>query len=55
MKDIKYILELYDIKDTEYKNTLAITSLIELLIDKGIITQSELAKKSYEIKIKTAR
>ncbi|SNX53806.1 hypothetical protein [Thermoanaerobacterium sp. RBIITD] len=55
MNEIKYILELANIKDTEYKNTLAITSLIELLIEKGVISQSEIAKKSYEIKIKTAQ
>jgi len=36
MNEIKYLLEIADIKDTEYKNTLALTSLIELLIEKGI-------------------
>ncbi|MDI3476806.1 MAG: hypothetical protein PWQ59_331 [Thermoanaerobacterium sp.] len=55
MNEIKYLLEIADLKDTEYKNTLAITSLIELLIEKGIISRSEIAKKSYEIKIKTAQ
>ncbi|HHW57531.1 MAG TPA: hypothetical protein GXX15_07710 [Clostridia bacterium] len=55
MKEIEYLLDLAEIKDTEYKNLLALLSLIDLLVEKGIITRHELAQKSKEIsKIKTA-
>ncbi len=36
-----------DMKEVDYRNTLAIATLIELLIDKGIITRQEFARKSY--------
>lgn len=56
MNNIEYLLDLAEIKDTEYKNTLALISLIDLLVEKGIITRKEIAKKSKEIsKLKTAR
>jgi hypothetical protein len=32
-----------DMKEVAYKNTLAITSLIELLITKGLISREEIA------------
>ncbi|ADD01355.1 conserved hypothetical protein [Thermoanaerobacter italicus Ab9] len=55
MREIEYLLDLAEIKDTEYKNLLTLLSLIDLLVEKGIITQHELAQKSKEIaKIKTA-
>ncbi|KKC28474.1 hypothetical protein CDSM653_02531 [Caldanaerobacter subterraneus subsp. pacificus DSM 12653] len=55
MREIEYLITLAEIKDTEYKNLLALISLIDLLVEKGIITRSELAQKSKEIaKIKTA-
>jgi hypothetical protein len=34
---------LADMKDVAYKNALAVTALIELLIGKGLITREELA------------
>jgi hypothetical protein len=34
---------LADMKDVDYKNTLAITALIDLLIAKGLITRDEVA------------
>lgn len=37
---------LADMKDVDYKNTLAITTLIDLLISKGIITRAEMAERA---------
>ena len=37
---------LADMRDVDYRNTLAIASLIELLVQKGIVTPDELADKS---------
>jgi hypothetical protein len=41
--------QLAHLKDTDYKNTLAITVLIELLIDKGIFTRQEFTCKAQEL------
>ncbi|MEZ0536919.1 hypothetical protein ACAG39_06660 [Caldicellulosiruptoraceae bacterium PP1] len=35
-----------NLKEVDYKNTLMITSLIEVLVDKGIITRKEVFEKS---------
>lgn len=37
---------LADMKDVDYKNTLAITALIDLLIEKGLITREEMAARA---------
>lgn len=37
---------LADMKDVDYKNALAITTLIDLLISKGIITRAEMAERA---------
>lgn len=38
-----------NLKDVDYKNTLAIAVLLELLIDKGLFTRQEFAQKSREL------
>ncbi|WP_378950494.1 hypothetical protein [Pelosinus sp. sgz500959] len=53
INDINLIGKLADLKDTEYKNTLAISILIELLIDKGIFTREEFTHKSWDIEKST--
>lgn len=37
---------LSDMKDVDYRNTLAISTLLELLIEKDIISQEEFAHKA---------
>lgn len=49
MKEIDVYAQLAKLKEIDYKNTLAIISIIETLIDKGIITRSDIALKSSEI------
>lgn len=41
--------QLADLKDVDYKNTLAIAVLIELFIDKGLFTRQEFARKAQEL------
>lgn len=36
-----------DLKEIDYRNTLAIATLIELLVDKGLITRHEFANKAH--------
>lgn len=47
MNNINLISQLGDLKEIDYRNTLAIATLIELLIEKGIITRQEFSRKSY--------
>jgi len=50
MNSLEYFIEFAEIKNIEYKNTLAILSIIDLLIEKNIITKKELVNKSEQIK-----
>ncbi|MDI9476363.1 MAG: hypothetical protein ACOX0L_08720 [Natronincolaceae bacterium] len=47
MNDIDLMGQLGDLKEIDYRNTLAIATLIEILTEKGIITRQEFSKKSY--------
>lgn len=38
-----------DLKDTDYRNTLAAAVLVELLIEKGVFTREEFALKAREL------
>lgn len=46
MNTIDVFGEIADLKEIDYKNTLAIVSIIELLIEKKIITRKDLTKKA---------
>lgn len=45
MSDVDILSQITDLKEIDYKNTLLITSLIELLVENNIINKSELAKR----------
>lgn len=49
MGNIDLIALLGDLKDVDYKNTLAIASIIEVLIEKGIIEKHDIAIKAREL------
>ncbi len=40
-----------DMKETDYKNTLAITALIDLLVEKGVITAVDLANRARKLDV----
>lgn len=44
--DINIITQIADLKDTDYKNTLAITALIEIFIDKGLFTREDFSHQA---------
>lgn len=46
MNRLDIIGQIADLKEIDYKNTLAITSVIELLIEKGILERYEVADKA---------
>ncbi len=47
------VTQLGDMKNVDYRNTLAISTLIDLLIDKGILTRDEFARKAAELEADT--
>ncbi|HWI65571.1 MAG TPA: hypothetical protein VNT75_27400 [Symbiobacteriaceae bacterium] len=40
---------LADMKDVMYKNTLGLTALIDLLVEKGVITKEEIAARAQKL------
>jgi len=44
--EVRLGAQIADVKESLYHNTLAVASLVELLIDKGLIRAEELARKS---------
>ncbi|MNW31481.1 hypothetical protein D3C74_84000 [compost metagenome] len=49
IQEVDMIAKLADLKDEHYRNTLALSTLIELLADKGLITREELEQKAVEL------
>lgn len=49
MTKLDLVSQLANLKEIEYKNTLAIASIIELMIEKGMIDRFDIAKKAYEL------
>lgn len=49
MNNLDIIGQLGDLKEIDYRNTLAIATLIELLTEKGVITLREFSEKSYHL------
>ncbi|MBZ4664581.1 MAG: hypothetical protein JG776_2305 [Caloramator sp.] len=45
MSEIDILSQIADLKEVDYKNTLMVVGLIELLIEKGLINKSQLIKK----------
>lgn len=48
LNPVHIIGQIADLKDTDYKNTLAITVLIDLLIEKKVFTREEFTRKARE-------
>ena len=49
MNELDIWAEIADLKEIDYRNTLAIASLIDILIEKGIINRNDVAKKSRQL------
>ena len=52
MKDINIVDilgQISDLKNVDYRNTLAIATLIELLIEKDVLNRHEFAKKAQQL------
>lgn len=49
MTKLDIVGQIADMKEVDYKNTLAIASVIEILIDKGIISRNDIALKAMQL------
>jgi hypothetical protein len=49
MNKLEIMAQIGDIKEIEYRNTLALTSIIELLLEKNIISREDISKKAEEL------
>jgi hypothetical protein len=49
MTKLDVIGQIADMKEVDYKNTLAIASIIEILIEKGIISKNDIAMKALQL------
>jgi len=45
MKEVQLIAKLADLQEVDYHNTLVLHALIELLVEKGLLTLEELTTK----------
>ena len=48
-EEINIIEQLSNLKEVDYRNTLAIATVIELLIDKGVFTREEFKAMSAKL------
>jgi len=49
MNKLDVLAQIGDMKEIEYRNTLAITSIIELLLEKNIISREDISRKAQEL------
>jgi len=49
MEELNLIDQIGTMKEINYKNTLAIASIIEILLEKNIITHDEIKNKAQEL------
>jgi hypothetical protein len=49
MTKLEVYSQIADLKEIDYQNTLAIASMIEVLIEKGIIDKHDIARKAHEL------
>lgn len=49
MQEVNWIGKLADLKEEHYRNTLLVTAMMDLLIEKGVMTRVELEAKMEEL------
>ena len=49
MSDIDILSQIVNLKEDDYKNTLILTGIIEILVEKKIISKNDLIEKVKEI------
>ncbi|RKN86045.1 hypothetical protein D7M11_06545 [Paenibacillus ginsengarvi] len=49
LQELNWIGKLADLKEEHYRNTLLVTVLMDLLIEKGVMTRGEIEAKMAEV------
>jgi hypothetical protein len=49
MDEIRWAGMLADLKEDHYRNTLALSAVIELLIEKGLLSREDIRRKAMEL------
>ncbi|MGZ4134125.1 MAG: hypothetical protein ACXVC1_02640 [Tumebacillaceae bacterium] len=49
--EVDLIAQLADLKEVDYKNTLVLTALVELLVEKGILDRKEVIQKARQLDV----
>lgn len=49
MSEVDILYQIANLKEIDYKNTLVLTSIVELLIEKNIITRAEILSKAKKL------
>lgn len=49
--EVDLFAQLADLKEVDYRNTLVITALVELLVEKGIIQRREVIQKAQQMDV----
>jgi hypothetical protein len=47
--EVDLYAQLADLKEVDYKNTLIITAVVELLVEKGILTRRDVIEKARQL------
>ncbi|MCX7571826.1 hypothetical protein OS242_17925 [Tumebacillus sp. DT12] len=48
---VDVVAQLADLKEVDYKNTLVVTALVELLVEKGLLTRQEVIQKARQLDV----
>lgn len=49
--EVDIIAQLADLKEVDYKNTLVVTALVELLVEKGILERQDVIQKARQLDV----
>lgn len=49
LEEVNFIAKLADLKNSQYHNTLVVSTIVELLIDKGLFTRQEFERKAAQL------
>lgn len=49
LSEVDFIGKLADLKEDHYKNTLVLSAVIDLLLEKGMLTREEIQHKALEL------
>jgi hypothetical protein len=48
---VNLLAQLADLKEIDYQNTLVITAIVELLVEKGLISRNDILQKTKELEM----